>query len=46
MLFSDIDLVELDDTWDETIYSEAAFYVWYVLQVVLYNLIEWILVNQ
>ena len=46
MLFSDFDLVELDETWDETIYSEFAFYAWYVLQVVLYNLIEWILVNQ
>ena len=31
---------ELFDVWDETIYSEAAFYVWYVLQVVLFSIIE------
>lgn len=40
-----IELHELDETWDETIYSECAFYVFYILQCVLYELIGSILSN-
>ena len=35
-----IELQELDELWDETIYNEFAFYAFYVLQIVLYSLIE------
>jgi hypothetical protein len=40
-----IELEELDEMWDETIYSEWAFYASYILQIIFYCLVEQIGAN-